>query len=50
MHEVMQAHKSFRKTVSHNPTGDSRYIFVKESDPGREIVVTTQLFDIPTEK
>ena len=27
--------------------GDSRYVFIKESDPGREIQVQTMLFDIP---
>src|SRR5208337_347848 len=25
-----------------------RHVFVKESDPGRETIITTQLFDIPT--
>lgn len=47
MHETMSGHKGHRKTVSNDPTGSGRYIFVKESDPGREIVVTTLLFDIP---
>jgi hypothetical protein len=26
---------------------DSRYIFVKPSEPGREIIITTQLYDVP---
>jgi len=46
MHEVMKSRPEYRKTDIHEPDGDSRYIFVKESDPGREIVVTSQLFDI----
>jgi hypothetical protein len=47
MHEVMEARPEYRKTVSHDPNGDARYVFVKESDPGREITITTQLFDFP---
>ena len=27
--------------------GDARYIFIKSSDPGREIQIQTMLFDIP---
>lgn len=48
MHEIMTQRPEYQKTVAYDPDGDSRYIFVKESDPGREIVITTQLFDIPT--
>jgi hypothetical protein len=33
--------------VFHKPDGDSRYILIKPSEPGREIVVTTQLYDVP---
>lgn len=47
IHETMEKHAGYRKTVKHEPDGDSRYIFIKESDPGREIIITTQLFDIP---
>jgi hypothetical protein len=47
MHEAMGAHGKYRKTVHHEPMGDSRYIFVKDTDPGRDIVITTQLFDVP---
>lgn len=48
MHELMLARAEYRKTLSHNPNGDSRYVFVKPSDPGREIQIHTMLFDIPT--
>lgn len=48
MHEVMEARPEYRKTVTHDPNGDSRYVFVKATHPGREITVTTQLFDLPT--
>lgn len=48
MHETMSGHKGHQKTVSNDPSGNGRYIFVKESDPGREIVITTLLFDIPS--
>jgi hypothetical protein len=45
MHELMQARPEYRKTVFHKPDGDSRYAFVKDSDPGKEIMVTTQVYD-----
>jgi len=47
MHEVMEERSEHRRTVSYDPNGDARYIFVKESDPGREIIITTQLYDMP---
>jgi hypothetical protein len=47
MHETMTGRPEFRKCVSNAPDADARYIFVKESDPGREIIITTQLFDVP---
>jgi hypothetical protein len=49
MHETMTAHRRHRKTVSNDATGTGRYVFVKESDPGRDIIITTLLFDIPTD-
>ena len=48
MHEAMESLPEHRKTVSHLPEGEPRYILVKESEPGKEIIVTTQLYDIPT--
>jgi hypothetical protein len=48
MHDAMEQRSEYRRTVSNDPHQDSRYIFVKESDPGREIIITTQLYDIPT--
>lgn len=47
MHEAMETRPEYRRTVSHNPNGDSRYIFVKDLDPGREIIITTQIYDVP---
>ncbi len=47
MHEVMCARSEHRRTVSHSADGECRYIFVKEPDPGREIAITTSLFDVP---
>lgn len=47
MHEIMIARPEYRKAVSHDPAGDSRYVFVKTDDPGREIQVQTMLFDVP---
>lgn len=47
MHEVMIARNEYRKTTMHDPNGDARYVFVKPSDPGREIQIHTMLFDMP---
>lgn len=49
MHKVMSARSEHRKTVTHDPAGDSRYVFVKSSDPGREVQIHTMLFDMPRE-
>jgi hypothetical protein len=50
MHEVMESRAEYRTTIFHTPDGDSRYVLVKDSDPGREISVTTQLYDIPSKE
>ena len=50
MHEVLEARSEHRKTVRHEPNRDSQYILVKASDPGREITVTTQVYDLPVKK
>ena len=50
MHEAMELRPQHRKTVFHRPDGDSRYVLVKDSDPGREISVTTQLYDMPSKE
>lgn len=50
MHEVMGALPEHIKTETHEPNGESRYILVKESEPGKDIIVTTQLYDIPAKK
>jgi hypothetical protein len=43
----MKSRKEHRKTVTHNIDDDSRYTLVKDTEPGREIHVTTQLYDVP---
>jgi hypothetical protein len=50
MHEAMEALPEHRNTVSYQPDGESRYILIKEDEPGKEIIVTTQLYDIPVNK
>jgi hypothetical protein len=51
MHEIMEDHPEHKKTeYFNNKNGWSRYIFVKNSEPGKEIIITTQLYDIPKEK
>lgn len=47
MHETLEELPEHRKTVSRDPSGEGRYILVKESEPGKEIIITTQLYDIP---
>jgi hypothetical protein len=47
MHEAMQLRPEHKKTIFHTPDGDARYTLIRQSDPGREITVTTQLYDIP---
>ena len=47
MHELMTNRKEHRKTASHDPSGEARYVFVKPSDPGREIQIQTVVFDTP---
>ena len=47
MHGAMTNRAEHRKTVTYNTRGDARYIFVKLSDPGREIQIQTMLFDVP---
>jgi hypothetical protein len=44
----MESREEYRKTEFHDRDGDSRYIYVKKDDPGKEIIITTQLFDIPS--
>jgi hypothetical protein len=47
MHETMTVHNGHRKSSSYDAAGTGRHVFVTESDPGRELVITTVLFDIP---
>lgn len=47
MHGAMESLPEHRKSVLHKPDGDSRYILVKRSEPGKEIIVTTQIYDLP---
>ena len=47
IHAVMEERPEHRKTISHSVQNDSQYVFVKESEPGREIIITTQLYDVP---
>jgi hypothetical protein len=48
MHEVMTSRAEFRKTAKEPADGEARYVFVKPSDPGREIHICTMLFDVPS--
>jgi hypothetical protein len=47
VHKVMTDRPEHRKTIAHDPTGDSRYIIVKPSEPGRDIQICTMIFDVP---
>jgi len=50
MHETMESLPTHIKTVFHQPNGQSRYVLVKASEPGKEIIITTQLYDVPDKK
>ena len=47
MHDVLLARPEYKKTVFHDADGDSRYVLIKPSEPGKEIIVTTPLYDVP---
>ena len=47
MNEIMMKRPEYRTTITQPPSVDSRYIIMKASDPGREILITTMLFDTP---
>lgn len=47
MHEAMTKRPEHRRTINSAQNEDASYTFVKETNPGREIIITTQLFDIP---
>jgi hypothetical protein len=47
MHDAMEKRVEHRQTISYDLDKDAKYVFIKESDLGREIIITTQLYDIP---
>jgi hypothetical protein len=48
MNEAMSHHPECHKVASLDSDGTGRYIFAKQSDPGRDIIVTTLLFNVPS--
>jgi hypothetical protein len=46
MHNEMTRRKEFRRTVANDPDEGGRYVLVKQDEPGREIIVSTLVFDI----
>lgn len=46
MHEVMLGRSEYRKTLPTKHPGDRSYMFVKNNDPGREISISTQIYDL----
>lgn len=46
MKETMQAREEFKRIVSESINRDVRYIFLKKSDPEKEIIITTQIYDL----
>ena len=46
MHKIMSERIECKKVLEVSLDGDSKYIFIKEDDPGREIIITTQLYDL----
>ena len=47
MHDVVTDRAEHVRTTSPPSEGEARYVLVKDSDPGREITLTTLLFDVP---
>ena len=47
MHSAMESRPEHRRTVSHEQDGDSRYVFGKPDDTGTELIITTQVYDVP---
>jgi len=47
MHQAMEALPQYIKTEKHDKNSDSRYILIKDTEPGKEIIITTQLYDVP---
>jgi len=47
MHAAIESRPEHVKTIAVSTSGDSAYALVKPSDPGREILLTTQLYDVP---
>jgi hypothetical protein len=48
MGEVMRARSECKKANTSTIESIPKYVFVKDSDPGREIIISTLLFDIPS--
>jgi hypothetical protein len=44
----VRSRSEFRKVIREDPDTDDQYVLVKPDDPGREITLTIQIFDIPT--
>lgn len=49
MHAAMTDRSEHRKTEQQSAHGTCRYVFVKDDEPGREITITTMLFNIPNQ-
>ena len=47
MDDTIQERTELVKTIYKDKDGESRYIFIKPSEPGKEIILTTQIYDIP---
>ena len=48
MHEVMELRGEHRRTVKCEAGGDSQYVMVSPKDSNRELIVTTQVYDLPS--
>ena len=47
-HQVMTSREEHVRTIRYTGEHDSRYVFVKKDEPGREITITVQVYDIPS--
>lgn len=50
MHDAIISLPEYRKTIFHDPNKESCYVLIKSSEPGKEIIITTQLYNIPVKE
>lgn len=47
MNDEIMNHPEFKKILLNDKDGDSKYVFTKKTDEGRDIIITSQIYDLP---